>query len=54
MLGMLLGQQGGFTKYPYFLFQRNNKAHKGYTQQNLWLEKEKFIVGEKYYKKSIG
>ena len=48
MVKFLLGQQGGYTKYPCFLCLWDNRAKERHWTQKTWQERKKFqISGEK-------
>ena len=47
VLCMLLGQQGGYTKYPFFLCLWDSKAKTKCWEQEEWPERKEFTPGEK-------
>ena len=46
VISMILGQQGGYTKFPCFLFEWDSRAKAKYWNQKVWL-KRPLKVGEK-------
>ena len=47
VLSMLLGQQGGYTKYPCFLCLWNSRAKDEHWIREQWPKRNEFTVGEK-------
>ena len=47
MLSMLLGQQSGYTKYPYFLCLWDSRAKQDHWKKRDWLSREVFVTGER-------
>ena len=47
MVNFLLGQQGGYTKYPCFLCYWENRADKDHWVRKEWLSRHRLIPGEK-------
>ena len=47
MMNFLLGQQGGYTKYPCFLCYEDRRADKDHWVRKKWLSRHRLIPGEK-------
>ena len=47
ILCVLLGQQGGYTKYPCFLCLWDSRAKTKHSEQEQWPERKKLTAGEK-------
>ena len=52
VFSMLLGQQGGYAKYPCCLCLWDSRARKEHWQRKTWPERGEFIVGENNIMKS--
>ena len=50
VIGLLLGQQSGYTKYPCFLCMWDSRARDKHWTQKVWPPREEFKVGEKNIK----
>jgi hypothetical protein len=48
MVNLLLGQQGGYTKYPCFLCLWDSRVKDKHWEQKLWPVRKSLTVGEKY------
>ena len=53
VLSMLLGQQGGNTKYPCFLCLRDSRAKQEHWIKRKWPGREVLVLGEKNIKVNI-
>lgn len=47
MVNILLGQQGGYTKYPCFLCQWDSRANDQHWKKKDWAIRQELVVGEK-------
>ena len=50
VIGLLLGQQSGYTKYPCFLCMWDSRARDKHWTQKVWPPREEFKAGEKNIK----
>ena len=47
MVNFLLGQQGGFTKYPCFICHWDSRAREEHWEKKEWPERVEMVVGDK-------